>query len=77
MERAVVPARRIEAVNLAGLAATLIESELFGHEKGTYTGADRRHAGAFKRASKGTLFLDEIGYLDLAAFRGPGGGGGP
>ena len=60
------PHANIEAVNLAGLSATLIESELFGHEKGAFTGADRRHAGAFERASKSTLFLDEIGYLDLA-----------
>ena len=56
----------LEAVNLAGLSPSLIESELFGHEKGAFTGADRRHIGAFERAKGGTLFLDEIGYLDAS-----------
>jgi DNA-binding NtrC family response regulator len=56
----------LEAVNLAGLSPSLIESELFGHEKGAFTGADRRHLGAFERAQGGTLFLDEIGYLDAS-----------
>lgn len=56
----------LEAVNLAGLSPSLIESELFGHEKGAFTGADRKHIGAFERAKGGTLFLDEIGYLDAS-----------
>jgi DNA-binding NtrC family response regulator len=52
------------AVNCAALAPTLIESELFGHEKGSFTGAVGQHEGRFERADGGTLFLDEIGELD-------------
>jgi len=48
------------AVNCGALAPTLIESELFGHERGAFTGADRRHQGVFERADGGTIFLDEI-----------------
>jgi len=53
------------AVNLAALPATLIESELFGHEKGSFTGANARREGRFELAGQGTIFLDEIGDLDL------------
>ncbi len=53
------------AVNCAAIPETLMENELFGHEKGAYTGAVRRQAGRFERAGGGTLFLDEIGELAL------------
>jgi len=56
--------RAFVAVNCAALAPTLVESELFGHEKGAFTGAAAQHAGRFERAHAGTLFLDEIGELD-------------
>ena len=57
------------AVNLAGIPDTLIESELFGHEKGAFTGAQARKLGKFELAHTGTLFLDEVGSLrvDLQA----------
>jgi DNA-binding NtrC family response regulator len=51
-------------VNCAALSPSLIESELFGHEKGAFTGATGQHLGRFERAHGGTLFLDEIGELD-------------
>ncbi|MCC6859696.1 MAG: sigma-54-dependent Fis family transcriptional regulator [Bryobacterales bacterium] len=51
-------------VNCAALSPSLIESELFGHEKGAFTGAVAQHLGRFERAHGGTLFLDEIGELD-------------
>ena len=55
------------AINCAAIPETLVEAELFGVERGAYTGATNSRAGRFERASGGTLFLDEIGALSLVA----------
>lgn len=58
------PGEKFVAVNCAALSSQLLESELFGHEKGSFTGASQRRVGRFEQANGGTLFLDEIGEID-------------
>jgi two-component system response regulator AtoC len=53
------------AVNVAAIPEDLIESELFGHERGAFTGADTKRIGKFEEANEGTIFLDEIGEMDI------------
>ncbi len=64
-ERSARAARPFVTLNCAAVPAELIESELFGHEKGSFTGAGARHVGKFEQAEGGTIFLDEIGDMPL------------
>ncbi len=60
------PKQKFVAVHCAALSPQLLESELFGHEKGAFTGAVERRIGRFEQANGGTIFLDEIGEIDAA-----------
>src|SRR5262249_10334024 len=64
-EHSVVRDGPFVAVNCGALDRNLVRSELFGHQRGAFTGASERHTGAFEAAQGGTLFLDEIGELPL------------
>ena len=58
--------KKFVAVNVSAIPSELLESELFGHEKGAFTGAGARRIGKFEEANKGTIFLDEIGEMDFS-----------
>jgi DNA-binding NtrC family response regulator len=60
------PKNKFIDLNCGAIPRELLENELFGHERGAYTGADRRYIGSFERANGGTIFLDEIGEMDPA-----------
>ena len=62
-----IPAKGTVEVNCAAIPSELIESELFGHTKGSFTSAIKDRAGKFEQADGGTLFLDEIGDMSLSA----------
>jgi DNA-binding NtrC family response regulator len=66
-QRGPQPEQPFVAVNLAALPETMVESELFGHEKGAFSGAERRREGLLRAAGSGTVFLDEIAELPVAA----------
>src|ERR1700742_1189593 len=60
------PKQKFVTVHCAALSPQLLESELFGHEKGSFTGATERRIGRFEQANGGTIFLDEIGEIDAS-----------
>ena len=66
LHNAASPDQPFVAINCSAVVPTLLESELFGHERGSFTGADSRKTGKLELAAQGTLFLDEIGDMDLA-----------
>jgi two-component system nitrogen regulation response regulator GlnG len=57
------------AINCAAIPDSLLESELFGHERGAFTGADHKHIGRFEQCHGGTIFLDEISSMSIYAER--------
>jgi len=64
IHEATSPGKPFVAINCSAIVPTLLESELFGHEKGAFTGADRQKSGKLERAADGTVFFDEIGDMD-------------